>query len=360
MLISPAGFQGVNGTMGTYWPLGSLDGIKYGPYIAPVGSYPHDLRLLPLTLPGLPRGPTTERVEATPSPPHTQHLPATHEQEDAQKNKDLKFGIANILSDKIGTSKKEELVKHAFVPVSSKHTGALIAHSGSIQSHGTIPTDAGTTNVQTHLGHLDGPLQSQNPEVFGQNGTIRMSCCSSSQPAPPHVVSHLSYSIAHLPYSTSQTVCNLPDIDRLPGPYSILNTEQNGHPHSKRKRSWSRAVFSNLQRKGLERRFDIQKYVAKPDRRQLAAMLGLTDAQVKVWFQNRRMKWRREKDVEKQKELLDNVNNVNNTAMNNTAINKTAMNNTAINKTAIGNIDISDTVEEIDNTQVEMTVSNKN
>jgi hypothetical protein len=56
----------------------------------------------------------------------------------------------------------------------------------------------------------------------------------------------------------------------------------------KRKRSWSRAVFSNLQRKGLEKRFEIQKYVTKPDRKQLAAMLGLTDAQVglivRVWL----------------------------------------------------------------------------
>ncbi|XP_034942881.1 H2.0-like homeobox protein [Chelonus insularis] len=67
---------------------------------------------------------------------------------------------------------------------------------------------------------------------------------------------------------------------------------------SRRKRSWSRAVFSSLQRKGLERRFSLQKYITKPDRRQLAATLGLTDAQVKVWFQNRRMKWRHTKESE--------------------------------------------------------------
>lgn len=48
----------------------------------------------------------------------------------------------------------------------------------------------------------------------------------------------------------------------------------------KRKRSWSRAVFSQLQRKGLEIQFQIQKYITKPDRRKLAARLGLTDAQV--------------------------------------------------------------------------------
>jgi Homeodomain len=53
----------------------------------------------------------------------------------------------------------------------------------------------------------------------------------------------------------------------------------------KRKRSWSRAVFSNLQRKGLERQFEFQKYITKPDRKKLAARLGLKDAQVKVWFQ---------------------------------------------------------------------------
>lgn len=67
-------------------------------------------------------------------------------------------------------------------------------------------------------------------------------------------------------------------------------TIQTSNGNSKRKRSWSRAVFSQLQRKGLEIQFQIQKYITKPDRRKLAARLGLTDAQVKVWFQNRRMK----------------------------------------------------------------------
>ncbi|KAK3745539.1 hypothetical protein QZH41_012457 [Actinostola sp. cb2023] len=60
------------------------------------------------------------------------------------------------------------------------------------------------------------------------------------------------------------------------------------------RRPWTRAVFSNLQRKGLEKRFEVQKYLTKTDRHQLASMLGLSDNQVKVWFQNRRMKWRQD------------------------------------------------------------------
>lgn len=41
-----------------------------------------------------------------------------------------------------------------------------------------------------------------------------------------------------------------------------------------------RAVFSDAQRKGLERRFQIQKYISKPDRKRLADKLSLKDSQV--------------------------------------------------------------------------------
>lgn len=63
-----------------------------------------------------------------------------------------------------------------------------------------------------------------------------------------------------------------------------------------------RAVFSDNQRLGLERRFQLQKYISKPERKKLADRLGLRDAQVKIWFQNRRMKWRNSKE----RELLSN------------------------------------------------------
>lgn len=59
-----------------------------------------------------------------------------------------------------------------------------------------------------------------------------------------------------------------------------------------------RAVFSDCQRVGLEKRFQLQKYISKPDRKKLAEKLGLRDSQVKIWFQNRRMKWRNSKERE--------------------------------------------------------------
>ncbi|CAH2056059.1 unnamed protein product, partial [Iphiclides podalirius] len=76
-----------------------------------------------------------------------------------------------------------------------------------------------------------------------------------------------------------------------------------------------RAVFSDLQRKGLEKRFQVQKYISKPDRKKLAEKLGLKDSQVKIWFQNRRMKWRNSKEREllasggSREQTLPNKNN---------------------------------------------------
>ncbi|KAM4883166.1 homeobox protein DBX2 [Thomomys bottae] len=59
-----------------------------------------------------------------------------------------------------------------------------------------------------------------------------------------------------------------------------------------------RAVFSEDQRKALEKMFQKQKYISKTDRKKLAVSLGLKESQVKIWFQNRRMKWRNSKEKE--------------------------------------------------------------
>jgi hypothetical protein len=49
----------------------------------------------------------------------------------------------------------------------------------------------------------------------------------------------------------------------------------------------------DMQLIGLEKRFENQKYLSTPDRIQLAEYLGLSQLQVKTWYQNRRMKWKK-------------------------------------------------------------------
>ncbi|RWS08156.1 hematopoietically-expressed homeobox protein HHEX-like isoform X2, partial [Dinothrombium tinctorium] len=51
--------------------------------------------------------------------------------------------------------------------------------------------------------------------------------------------------------------------------------------------------FTHQQTIELENRFQSQKYLSPPERKKIASKLGLSERQVKTWFQNRRAKFRR-------------------------------------------------------------------
>ncbi|MEQ2247769.1 Homeobox protein Dlx4b [Ilyodon furcidens] len=54
-----------------------------------------------------------------------------------------------------------------------------------------------------------------------------------------------------------------------------------------------RTIYSSLQLQALHQRFQQTQYLALPERADLAAKLGLTQTQVKIWFQNKRSKYKK-------------------------------------------------------------------
>ncbi|XP_066521412.1 homeobox protein Dlx4b [Hoplias malabaricus] len=54
-----------------------------------------------------------------------------------------------------------------------------------------------------------------------------------------------------------------------------------------------RTIYSSGQLAALQQRFQQTQYLALPERADLAAQLGLTQTQVKIWFQNKRSKYKK-------------------------------------------------------------------
>lgn len=75
---------------------------------------------------------------------------------------------------------------------------------------------------------------------------------------------------------------------------SMQNTINGQDLNSIKRKKKTRTVFSRSQVFQLESTFEMKRYLSSSERASLANSLRLTETQVKIWFQNRRNKWKRQ------------------------------------------------------------------
>lgn len=63
------------------------------------------------------------------------------------------------------------------------------------------------------------------------------------------------------------------------------------------KKKKARTTFTGKQIFELEKKFEVKKYLSSSERTAMAKLLNVTETQVKIWFQNRRTKWKKQEGI---------------------------------------------------------------
>ncbi|XP_069042964.1 homeobox protein Hox-D3a-like [Lepisosteus oculatus] len=171
---------------------------------------------------------------------------------------------------------------------------------GSDPEHSAAPSGCRVPDLpETPLRH---PPLTPSPDS-STTSAQRSPCRSASNPpdrspgADKARIASTSSSSTHLPKQIFPWMGERRQTSKQKHPSSAVSGEsassgETSPPGGASKRA--RTAYTNVQLVELEKEFHFNRYLCRPRRLEMAALLNLSERQIKIWFQNRRMKYKKD------------------------------------------------------------------